>query len=162
MRVSRLTWVRAAVDNSRRRRGYNPAQLYLWGVIDAPRTLVVNGAVSGQLYTPYMDESGFAVPPKQLWQLGGATSTTFLAYRSPIDNGGVDGQCGLNTPYVPALGNYTGRVLVYRVESAYSGSIVPDMTTLIGGVAAGQTQTFNGYAISVSAVSVCASRTSLV
>ncbi len=130
----------------------------MWGVIDEPRTLVVSGAVTGELFTPYIDERAYAVLPKQLWQLGSSASTLFLGYRSPVDNGGVDGQCGEFKPSLTGLANYTGHVLVYRWEMLESGPVIPDMTTLIGGVAPGETKTFNGFTISVSAVSACGAR----
>ncbi len=141
------------MPNDYRRRGYNPMQLYLWGVIDDSRMLTVtNTAVSGQLYTPYIDERAYAVPPKQLWRLG--SSNIYLGYRSPVDNGGVDGQAGaFESTAIPGLANYTGRVLVYRWEHEYFQFIIPDMSALISGIAPGETKTYVGYTITVTAVS---------
>jgi hypothetical protein len=141
------------MPNDYRRRGYNPMQLYLWGVLDDSRMQVVsNAAVSGQLYTPYINEALYAVPPKQLWRLG--TSNIYLGYRSPVDNGGVDGQAGaFDSTGIPGLANYTGRVLVYRWETDYFQFIIPDMTALISGIAPGETKTYVGYSITVTRVS---------
>jgi hypothetical protein len=75
---------------------------YLWGVIDATRTqMVENGSapISGSLYPPYASEA--AGVPIKLWLLGGATGTIALGYRSGVDDGGIDGQ--VNGPWPPTL-----------------------------------------------------------
>lgn len=109
----------AAYLTGLQRKGFNPVQLFLLGLLTRSNgrvRAVAESSFSGALFHPYVDESfyGTSPPPVQLFQVN---TLYFLAYRSP-GHVGVDKQVDYAIPMLdPSLETYSGNVLVYRWES---------------------------------------------